>query len=86
MLRNHEKAFAELKTYYKDITSENLNLIKGQKEEIARMAKNAQKDKKTIDEMRAKNESLKGLLEEQINIKDKLLEDLKQFQKHKMSL
>ncbi|KRX02737.1 hypothetical protein PPERSA_02227 [Pseudocohnilembus persalinus] len=86
LLRNHEKAFAELKTYYKDITSENLNLIKGQKEEIARMAKNAQKNKKKLDEMKEKNDSLRGPLNQQTAIKNALLEDLKQFQKHKMSL
>ena len=34
LMNNHEKAFAELKKYYNDITAENLNLIKGQKHEI----------------------------------------------------
>ena len=31
LINNHEKAFAELKKYYNDITAENLNLIKSQK-------------------------------------------------------
>jgi len=30
-MRNHDAAFAELKSYYNDITRENLNVIKGQK-------------------------------------------------------
>ena len=30
-MRNHEASFAELKSYYNDITKENLNLIKSQK-------------------------------------------------------
>jgi len=30
-MRNHDAAFAELKSYYNDITKENLNVIKGQK-------------------------------------------------------
>jgi len=40
LIGNHDKAFAELKKYYNDITAENLNLIKGQKEEIARIYSN----------------------------------------------
>lgn len=35
LMNNHEKAFAELKKYYNDITAENLNLIKAHKERIA---------------------------------------------------
>ena len=31
LINNHEKAFAELKKYYNDITAENLSLIKSQK-------------------------------------------------------
>ena len=33
LINNHEKAFAELKKYYNDITAENLSLIKSQKVE-----------------------------------------------------
>ena len=36
-MQNHENAFNELKDYYNDITAENLNLIKSQKEEINRI-------------------------------------------------
>jgi len=37
LMNNHEKAFAELKKYYNDITAENLNLIKAHKEKIAQI-------------------------------------------------
>lgn len=47
---NHEKAFTELKKYYNDITAENLNLIKAQKEEIARIRANVNINSKLISD------------------------------------
>jgi hypothetical protein len=40
LMNNHEKAFTELKKYYNSITQENLNLIKDQKAEIAKINAN----------------------------------------------
>lgn len=51
LMNNHDKAFAELKKYYNDITAENLNLIKNQKEEIARIHARIQKNSKIKSEM-----------------------------------
>jgi membrane protease subunit (stomatin/prohibitin family) len=34
LMRKHEKAFSEIKTYYNDITHNNLELIKNLKEDL----------------------------------------------------
>jgi len=47
-LNNHEKAFAELKKYYNDITAENLNLIKTQNNEIANITARIDANKKNF--------------------------------------
>jgi hypothetical protein len=39
LMKGHEKAFLEIKTYYTDITHNNLDLIKSLKEEVAEMKK-----------------------------------------------
>ena len=40
-MKRHEKAFAEIKNYYNDITHNNLDLIKTLKEDVADMKKKA---------------------------------------------
>ena len=40
-MRNHEKAFGQMKSYYNDITTDNLKLIKSLKDEVAEMKKKA---------------------------------------------
>ena len=40
-MRNHEKAFGQMKSYYNDITNDNLKLIKSLKDEVAEMKKKA---------------------------------------------
>lgn len=59
LINNHETAFAELKQYYNSITKENLELIKKQKEEIARINANLLKNTKLIADMKAANNNLK---------------------------
>ncbi|KAL4496407.1 hypothetical protein ABPG72_014637 [Tetrahymena utriculariae] len=86
LMNNHEKAFAELKKYYNDITAENLNLIKAHKERIAQIYAKIQLNTKMVADNQAKNDKLKEPLAEQREIRNKLKEDLKQFAKHKMSL
>ncbi|KAL4463071.1 hypothetical protein ABPG74_007072 [Tetrahymena malaccensis] len=86
LMNNHEKAFAELKKYYNDITAENLNLIKAHKERIAQIYVNIQTNTKNIADMQAENDKLKEPLAKQREIRNKFKEDLKQFAKHKMSL
>jgi chromosome segregation ATPase len=86
LINNHEKAFSELKKYYNDITAENLNLIKSQKQEIARINANLNTNTKLINNMKSQNAALKGPLEEKTKIRNQLKDDLKQFEKNQMSL
>lgn len=81
LMNNHEKAFAELKKYYNDITAENLNLIKAHKERIAQIYAKIQLNTKMVAEMQASNDLLKEPLTKQREIRNKLKEDLKQFEK-----
>ena len=39
LMKKHERAFAEIKNYYNDITHNNLDLIKTLKEDVAEMKK-----------------------------------------------
>lgn len=86
LINNHEKAFAELKKYYNDITAENLNLIKSQKQEIAKINANLNTNTKLINNMKSQNAALKEPLEEKTRKRNELKNDLKQFEKNKMSL
>lgn len=86
LMTNHDKAFAELKSYYNEITAENLNLIKAQKQEINSIQQKLTLYKKLIEETRAKNKDLQKPLEEAKAKRDKLKAELKQHEKDKMSL
>ena len=63
LMNNHEKAFTDLKKYYNSITQENLNLIKAQKEEIAKINSNLQQNTKLIADMKSENNALRAPLE-----------------------
>ena len=86
LMTNHDKAFAELKSYYNEITAENLNLIKAQKQEIDAIQAALVRHKKLIDTIRSENRSLQGPLEDAKAQRDKLKTELKQHEKDKMSL
>lgn len=86
LMNNHEKAFSELKKYYNSITQENLNLIKSQKEEIAKINANLQQNTKLITDMKAQNNALREPLRKKTQERDEFKNLLKQFEKHKMSL
>lgn len=85
-MSNHNKAFKELKKYYNEITAENLNLIKAQKEEISKINAALNINTKIINDKKAENKNLRGPLDEKFKQRDELKNSLKQFPKHKMSL
>lgn len=85
-MKNHDKAFAELKKFYNDITSENLNLIKQQKEEISKIHGKIQSNSKQLADMKENNNKLKDPLQKAKEERDRMKILLKQFTKHKMSL
>lgn len=86
LMRNHDLAFAGLKEFYNDITAENLNLIKTQKEEIARIQNRRFANSKTIAKLKEQNNDLQKPLEKARKEKDELDDILKQFGKDKRSL
>jgi len=48
LMRKHERAFAEIKNYYNDITHNNLDLIKALKEDVAEMKKREAQNEKLM--------------------------------------
>eukprot|EP00047_Mylnosiga_fluctuans_P004033 m.232367 g.232367 ORF g.232367 m.232367 type:complete len:482 (-) comp12345_c0_seq1:107-1552(-) len=58
LMRNHEKAFAEIKNYYNDITLNNLALINSLKEQVEDMKKREERTDKQMAEIVAENKRL----------------------------
>jgi len=76
LMKAHEKAFAEIKNYYNDITHNNLDLIKSLKEEVAEMKKKEQQDEKMMFEIAQENKRMSEPLK-------KALEDVESLRKEK---
>merc|ERR1712002_603272 len=73
LMRNHEKAFADIKNYYNDITLNNLALINSLKEQIEDMKKNEERLTKEMNEVQSQNRKLV----EPLRIAKAEVEDLK---------
>ncbi|CAN0384371.1 unnamed protein product, partial [Ectocarpus sp. 13 AM-2016] len=48
LMKNHEKAFGQMKAYYNDITNDNLKLIRSLKDELVEMKKKAVANQKLM--------------------------------------
>jgi len=55
LMASHEKAFAEIKKYYNDITHNNLDLIKSLKEEVADVRRKEIQDEKAMEAVAREN-------------------------------
>jgi len=86
LMRNHEGAFAELKSYYNEITGENLNLIKSQKQRIEELQGSLEVNSKLITEIKARNKSMEDPLEKNRKLRDDLKYALRQHEKDTMAL
>jgi len=73
LMKNHEKAFADIKNYYNDITLNNLALINSLKEQIEDMKKNEERLTKEMNEVQSQNRKLV----EPLRIAKAEVEDLK---------
>jgi hypothetical protein len=62
LMRDHEQAFDNMKSYNNDITYDNLNLIKSQKEEIKNIREHMKKNKELITQVSLENKQLKAPL------------------------
>ena len=58
LIKNHEKAYDELKAFYNYITVENLNLINAQKDEKEKSYKRHEENQTKIDTLKKKNTQL----------------------------
>jgi len=55
LMKEHENAFAQIKAYYHDITHNNLDVIKGLKEDVQELTTKAAKDQKKYDKIKREN-------------------------------
>ncbi|XP_056334881.1 dynein regulatory complex subunit 4 isoform X3 [Danio aesculapii] len=59
LMKNHEKAFRDIRNYFSDIVYKNLDLITSLKEELKEMKKNEEKRNKEMVEVLEQNKELK---------------------------
>lgn len=86
LMKKHESAFGEIKTYYNDVTHNNLDLIKTLKEDVSEMkAKEATNDR-LMFEISRENKKLSEPLSMALREVDDLRRQMGNFEKNKVSL
>jgi chromosome segregation ATPase len=85
-MKNHDKAFTEIKNYYNDITLNNLALINSLKEQVEEMKKKEERNEKSMTEITAENKRLSEPLQVALSECDSLKRELVHYKKDKMSL
>lgn len=86
LMKNHEKAFTQIKNYYNDITHDNLKLIKSLKDEITEMKKKATANCKLMYDISQENKRLSEPLAAAVQEVSRLKHELKDEEKDKLSL
>ncbi|OQR83892.1 Sporangia Induced Dynein Regulatory Complex Protein [Achlya hypogyna] len=86
LMKNHERAFTQMKNYYNDITKDNLRLIESLKREIAEMKKKAAANTKLMHDISHENKRLSEPLAAAVQEVERLKHELKDEQKDKLSL
>ena len=86
LMRNHEKAFGDIKNYYNDITLNNMALINSLKEQVETMKEKAERDEKLMTEIKAENSRLKEPLKKALEEVVELKRQLANYSKDKLSL
>merc|ERR1712224_590638 len=86
LMKNHEKAFGQIKNYYNDITNDNLKLIKSLKDEVAEMKKKAVANQKLMHDISLENQRLKEPLTIAVAEVADLRSQLKDREKDRLSL
>ena len=86
LIRKHEEAFKEMKKYYNQITSNNLELIKSLKEEIAAMRRNDEHNKDLMNDIGRENDNLNVPLDKaKAEVRERQIK-LHNYEKDKLSL
>merc|ERR1719498_1237439 len=86
LLFNHQEAFDEIKTYYNDITHDNLQLIRELKDEITGMREREKTNQKRMQLLTQENKDLSEPLLKKQEEQRELEERLKSYTKDKMAL
>jgi growth arrest-specific protein 8 len=86
IMKKHQKALADIKNYYNDITHNNLDLIRSLKEEVAEMKKKEAKNEKQMLDLARENKRLSEPLTTALKSVDELAEQLEAYEKDKVTL
>jgi len=86
LMKNHEKAFGQIKNYYNDITHDNLKLIKSLKDEVSEMKKKAAANQKLMHDISQENKRLLEPLTQACDEVAELKHELKDSEKDRLSL
>jgi len=86
LMKNHEKAFSDIKNYYNDITLNNLALINTLKEQVEEMKKKEERMEKQMAEIVAKNKLLAEPLQKAQEEVEELKKELANYEKDKETL
>ena len=85
-MKNHEKAFSDIKNYYNDITLNNLSLINTLKGEIEEIKKQRERLEKQMAEVQAENKRLLEPLQKKTAQVEELQRQLTSYEKDKLLL
>jgi chromosome segregation ATPase len=86
LMKNHEKAFRDMKDYYNDITRENLELIRVNKANLAEVNNSIIMNQSQIDVLKITNGELEEPLMKAKNQRNTLKKKLATYEKDQMSL
>ncbi|ESL08653.1 T-lymphocyte triggering factor [Trypanosoma rangeli SC58] len=86
LIKQHETKFHEMKDYYNQITTNNLEIIQSLKEEIAQMKKNDEHNETLMYDIDRENQNLVAPLEEAQREVAELHQKRKQYEQDKRSL
>lgn len=86
LMKNHEKAFSEIKNYYNDITLNNLALINSLKEQVEEMKKKEERHEKLMADITMENKRLSEPLQAALTEGETLRKQLLNYKKDKLAL
>jgi hypothetical protein len=86
LMKKHERAFSEIKSFYNEIVNNNLDLIRTLKDELAELKKKEATNERLMFEIAQENRRLSEPLERALKEVDQLRHELSNYQKDKLSL
>lgn len=86
LMSEHQKAFAEIKNYYNDITHNNLDLIKSLKEEVKELEAEERKDQIRLNQKMGENKKLSAPLKRMQEELVRLRAEFEDYKKEKSEM